>query len=59
MKRILALVLTVLLAISCIGGFAAAEEKARVAFICKGYTDTYCLLVMNIFKKYVEETYAD
>jgi ABC-type sugar transport system substrate-binding protein len=59
MKRILALVLTVLLALSCLGGVAVAEEKARVAFICKGYQDTYCLLVMNIFKKYVEETYAD
>lgn len=59
MKRTLALVLTVLLALSCFSGIAVAEEKARVAFICKGYQDTYCLLVMNIFKKYVEETYAD
>lgn len=59
MKRILALALTVMLAFSCLGGIASAEEKARVAFICKGYQDTYCLLVMNIFQKYVEETYAD
>ncbi len=36
MKRILALVLTVLLALTCLGGFAVAEEKARVAFILQG-----------------------
>jgi ABC-type sugar transport system substrate-binding protein len=40
-------------------GVAQASEKARVAFIAKGYHDTYCLLVMEIFRKYAEEKYAD
>ena len=61
MKKMLSLMLALMLVLCAIPfSFAMAEsELPQVAFICKGYQDTYCLLVMNIFKKYVEETYAD
>lgn len=58
MKKVLAIVIALVLCVACVG-MASAEEKARVAFICKGYQDTYCLLVMNIFDEYVQENYAD
>jgi len=59
MKKIFALLLTVILLFTVVLGVAQAAEKAKVAFIAKGYHDTYCLLVMEIFKKYAEEKYAD
>jgi inositol transport system substrate-binding protein len=34
-------------------------ELHKVAFICKGYTDTMCLQVMNLFDEYCKENYAD
>lgn len=59
MKRILAVLIVLVLAFAMLGVASAEEGKAKVAFICKGYQDTYCLLVMNIFDAYVEENYAD
>lgn len=59
MKRILAVMVVLVLALSCMGIASAETQKARVAFICKGYQDTYCLLVMNIFDAYWAENYAD
>lgn len=59
MKKILAIMVVLVLAIASIGVASAEGEKGRVAFICKGYQDTYCLLVMNIFDKYVQENYSD
>ena len=34
------------------------DEPFRVAFICKGYSDMFCLSVMNYFKEHAGE-YAD
>lgn len=59
MKKILALLVALVLVFAMMGIASAEADKARVAFICKGYQDTYCLLVMNIFDKYVAENYAD
>lgn len=59
MKKVLAIVIALVLCVACIGMASAETEKARVAFICKGYQDTYCLLVMNIFDAYVQENYSD
>ena len=58
MKKVFALLLAAVLVFTALMGVALAE-KARVAFIAKGYHDTYCLLVMEIFRKYAEEKYAD
>ena len=59
MKKIPALLVALVLVFAMMGIASAEADKARVAFICKGYQDTYCLLVMNIFDKYVAENYAD
>ena len=60
MKKVLAILLVTVLAFSMITVSASAETaKPRVAFICKGYSDTYCYLVMQIFLEYYEKTYAD
>ena len=60
MKKFLAILLVTVLAFSMISLSAGAETaKPRVAFICKGYSDTYCYLVMQIFLDYYEETYSD
>ncbi len=58
MKRFLAVLLTLVLLLSVTASFAEAP-KARVAFIVKGYNDTYCYLVGELFEKYAKETYAD
>lgn len=34
-------------------------SMGKAAFICKGYSDPMCLLVMNKFKAYWEENYKD
>lgn len=59
MKRILCALLVVLLLGSLLGVASAGEEKARVAFICKGYQDTYCMVVRQLFEDYATETYGD
>ncbi len=60
MKKFLAILLVTVLALSMISVSAGAETaKPRVAFICKGYSDTYCYLVMQIFLDYYETTYSD
>lgn len=60
MKKVLAILLVTVLAFSMITVSASAETaKPRVAFICKGYSDTYCYLVMQIFLDYYEKTYKD
>ncbi len=41
------------------GEAEASGDLAKVAFICKGYTDTYTYLVMEAFKAYAEENYSD
>jgi ABC-type sugar transport system substrate-binding protein len=58
MKRVLAIILSLALMLSLTTAFAGAE-KPRVAFIVKGYNDTYCYLVGSLFEKYAKETYAD
>ncbi|MDO5022713.1 MAG: sugar ABC transporter substrate-binding protein [Eubacteriales bacterium] len=59
MKKLLSLLLALCMVLSL--GLAAAEQKElkRVAFIVKGYSDTYCLLVSDIFAKYAKEKYGD
>lgn len=57
MKRFLAILLVLVMALPLTA--LAAAEPARVAFIVKGYNDTYCYLVGEIFDKYAKETYAD
>lgn len=61
MKKFVAIILTLILAFSLVacggggndgGGDDGGDgELAKVAFICKGYTDTFCLLVMDLFKE--------
>jgi ABC-type sugar transport system substrate-binding protein len=58
MKKVLALLLSLVLLLSLTSAFARTE-KPRVAFIVKGYNDTYCYLVGSLFEKYAKETYAD
>jgi len=59
MKKILCTLLAVLLMCSFLGAASASEGTARVAFICKGYQDTYCMVVRQLFDNYVAETYSD
>ncbi len=59
MKKLLALCLSLLLLFSVTAFAAEKAQPARVAFIVKGYNDTYCYLVGEIFEKYAKETYAD
>lgn len=58
MKRLLAALLTLALVLSLSPVFAQTALP-RVAFIVKGYSDTYCYLVGELFEKYAQETYAD
>ena len=58
MKKLLTILLALVMIMStCV--FASAEELPKVAFICKGYSDTYCYLVGEILVNYAEENYAD
>ena len=61
MKKFLAILLVTVLAFSMISLSAGAGNRktSGIAFICKGYSDTYCYLVMQIFLDYYEETYSD
>lgn len=59
MKKFLALLLVAVMALSMTAFAQAQTQPARVAFIVKGYTDTYTYLVGEIFKKYADETYKD
>lgn len=47
--------------VACSGGQEGGSDSdlPKVAFICKGYTDTYCYLVMQKFQEYYEENYTD
>ena len=58
MKKLLTIVLALMLVMSMFVG-VHAEELPKVAFICKGYADTYCYLVGEILVKYAQDNYAD
>ena len=61
MKKLLVLVLIAVLAAGMVfaaGGGQKAGGKPKVAFIVKGYQDTYCYLVGQIFQRYAQEKYA-
>jgi ABC-type sugar transport system substrate-binding protein len=64
MKKILALVLALVMVlgvaatVSAGGQSGRASGKPRVAFIVKGYQDTYCYLVGQIFERYAKEKYG-
>ena len=58
MKRFLAILLSLVLLLT-ITASLAETAKPRVAFIVKGYNDTYCYLVGSLFEKYAKETYGD
>ncbi|HIU34917.1 MAG TPA: sugar ABC transporter substrate-binding protein [Candidatus Pullichristensenella excrementigallinarum] len=58
MKKLLSILLALMLVLGMSFG-AVAEELPRVAFICKGYSDTYTYLVGQIFMEYWEENYSD
>jgi inositol transport system substrate-binding protein len=59
MKKLMVILMVLTMLVSF--ALPAAAEKAlpKVAFIVKGYTDTYCYLVGDLFMKYAKETYAD
>ncbi|MGI6215415.1 MAG: sugar ABC transporter substrate-binding protein [Christensenellales bacterium] len=57
MKKLISVLLILCMVLSL--GLATAEANKRVAFIVKGYNDTYCLLVSDIFAKYAKEKYSD
>ena len=58
MRKLLTAVLAAGMVIG-LGVGAHAEDLPKVAFICKGYSDTYCYLVGEILMNYAEENYAD
>lgn len=59
MKKLLTLALALMLVLSAIPFAFAEAELPQVAFICKGYQDTYCYLVSQKAKEYADANYAD
>jgi ABC-type sugar transport system substrate-binding protein len=51
-------VLAVVLVLGMISCGGKKSDKPRVAFIVKGYQDTYCYLVGQVFERYAKEKYA-
>ena len=59
MKKLLTILLSIALVLSLTLVTAEKAELKRVAFIVKGYNDTYCLMIGDIFEKYAKEKYSD
>ena len=59
MKKLVTLAVAGIMAAGLSMGVMAEEALPKVAFICKGYSDTYCYLVGEILMNYAEENYAD
>ena len=58
MKKLVTILLALIMVLG-VFAFANAEDLPQVAFICKGYQDTYCYLVGEILCDYAAENYAD
>ena len=58
MKKFLFCFLMVLLIAGTVFSGGKKEETPKVAFIVKGYQDTYCYLVGQVFERYAKEKYG-
>ncbi len=59
MKKVFAFVLVLALVLLSLCAVAEDGGKKKIAFICKGYTDQFCLKVRNFFEEAVAANYAD